>query len=100
MWLWQNFESWMQPAKFIRNCRINNLDDFEREETDAYLRRARVLNGRERGMTLCYIMKRCLAMLLSEGKVNVVEYWWKILVKLRWTSDHSDNGSATKNPKY
>ena len=59
---------------FIRNCRIKNLDDFEREETDTYLRRARVLNGRERGMTLCYIMNRCLAMLLSEGKVNVVEY--------------------------
>ena len=33
-----------------RNCRIKNLDDFERDEADAYLRRARLLNVMEKGM--------------------------------------------------
>ena len=32
---------------FIRNCRINNLDDFETDEADAYLRRAGLLNVTE-----------------------------------------------------
>ena len=35
---------------FTRNCRIKNLDDFERDEADAYLRRARLLNVMEKGM--------------------------------------------------
>ena len=37
---------------FTRNYRINNLDDFKRDEADAYLWRARLLNVREKGMTL------------------------------------------------
>ena len=59
---------------FTRNCRIKNLDDFEIDETDAYLRRVGLLNVKEKGMTICYIMNRCLVMFLRGGKVNVVEY--------------------------
>ena len=61
---------------FTRNCRIKNLDDFERDEADAYLWRAGLLNVKEKGMTMCYIMNRCLVMFLRRGKVNVVQYWW------------------------
>ena len=37
---------------FTRNCRIKNLDDFERDETDAYFSRAILLNMKEKGMTI------------------------------------------------
>ena len=60
--------------QFTRNCRIKNLDDFEKDEADAYLQRAGLLNVTEKGMTISYIMNRCLVMLLREGKVNVVQY--------------------------
>ena len=33
---------------FARNCRIKNLDDFERDEADAYLRRAGIQREGER----------------------------------------------------
>ena len=59
---------------FTRNCRIKNLNDFERDEADAYLWRAGLLNEKEKGMTMCYIMNRCLVMFLRGGKVNVVQY--------------------------
>ena len=36
-----------------RNRRIKNLDDFERDEPDAYLWKADVLNVKEKGMTIC-----------------------------------------------
>ena len=39
--------------QFTRNCRIKNLDDFERFEADAYLWRAGLLNLNEKGMTIC-----------------------------------------------
>ena len=57
-----------------RNCRIKNLDDFERDEADAYLSRAGLLNMMEKGMNICYFMNRCLVMLLRGEKVNVVQY--------------------------
>ena len=57
----------------IRNCRIKNLDDFERDEADTYLWRAGLLNMKEKGMTICYIMNRYLVMLLRGEKVNVVQ---------------------------
>ena len=44
---------------FTRNCRIKNLDDFERNEADAYLSRAGLLNVNEKGMTISDIMNRC-----------------------------------------
>ena len=66
-----------------RNCRIKNLDDFERDEADAYLWRAGLLNMKEKGMTICYIMNRCLAMVFRGRKVNVVEYSWNIVAKLK-----------------
>ena len=59
---------------FTRNCRIKNLNDFERDEADEYLWRAGLLNVKEKGMTMCYIMNRCLVMFLRGEKVNVVQY--------------------------
>ena len=58
---------------FTINCRIKNFDDFERDEANAFLWRAGLLNVKEKGMTLCYIRNRCLLMFLRGGKVNVVE---------------------------
>ena len=57
-----------------RNCRIQNLDDFERDEADAYLWRAGLLNVKENRMTICCIMSRCLEMILRGEKMNVVQY--------------------------
>ena len=37
---------------FTRNCRIKNLGDFERDEADAHLWRAGILNVKEKGMTI------------------------------------------------
>ena len=59
---------------FTRKCRIKNLNDFERDEAYAYLWRAGLLNVKEKGMTIYYIMNRCLVMFLREGKVNVAQY--------------------------
>ena len=59
---------------FTRNCRIKNLDEIERDEADMYLWRAALLNVKEEGMTICYIMNRCLVMFLRGEKVNVVQY--------------------------
>ena len=59
---------------FTRNCGIKNLNDFEGDEADMYLSRAGLLNVKEKGMTICYIMNRCLVMFLRGGKVNVVDY--------------------------
>ena len=59
---------------FTRNCRIKNFNDFERDDTDAYLWRAGLLNMKEKGMTIRYIMNWCFVMFLREGKVNVVRY--------------------------
>ena len=58
---------------FTRNCRIKNLDYFERDEAEAYFLRAGLLNVEEKE-TVCYIMNRCLVILLGGGKVNVVQY--------------------------
>ena len=58
---------------FTRNCRNKNLDDFERDEADAYLWRAGVLNVKKKGMTIWYIMNRCLVMFLGGAKVNAVQ---------------------------
>ena len=58
---------------FTRNCRIKNLDDFERDEANAYLWNAGLLNVKE-VMTIYYITNRSLVMFLRGGKVNVVQY--------------------------
>ena len=68
--------------RFTRNCGIKNLDDFETDEADA---RAGLLNVKEQGIIICYIMNRCLVMLLRGGKVNVEQYWWNIALKLKIT---------------
>ena len=57
---------------FTRNCRIKNLDEFERAEADAYLWRAGLLNVKEKGMTICYIMNRCLVIERRESKCCAV----------------------------
>ena len=44
------------------------------KEAYAYLWRAGLLNAKEKGMTIYYIMNRCLVMFLREGKVNVALY--------------------------
>ena len=49
---------------FIRNCRIKNLNDFERDQADADLQRAELLHVKVKGMTICYIMNKCLVMVL------------------------------------
>ena len=56
------------------NCRIKNLDEFERDEADAYLWRAGLLNMKEKRMNICYFMNKCLVMFLRGQKVNVVQY--------------------------
>ena len=53
---------------FTRNCRINGSDDFERAETESYLWKAGLLNLKEKGMIICYIINKCLVMLLRAGK--------------------------------
>ena len=50
----------MQLATFHQKLRIKNLDGFERDEADASLCRAGLLNVREKGMNIRYIMNRCL----------------------------------------
>ena len=59
---------------FTRNCRIKNFDEVERDNADGYLWRAALLNMKEKGMTICYIMNKCLVMFLKGEKVNVVQY--------------------------
>ena len=63
---------------FTRNCRIKNLGDFERDEIDAFLWKAGLLNVKKKGMTICCIMKRCLVMFLRGGNVNFVEYYEQV----------------------
>ena len=57
-----------------RNCRIKTLDDFERDQAGTYLWTAGLLNVKEKGMTICYIMSRSLVLFLRVEKVNVVQY--------------------------
>ena len=68
---------------FTRSFRIKNLDDFERDEADAYLWREGFLNMKDKGMTISYIMNKCLVMFSRGGKVNVVQYWWNIVANLK-----------------
>ena len=56
-----------------RNFRIKNLDDFERDEADAYLCRTGLLIVKEKGMTIRYIMSRYLVMLLRGGDETLPE---------------------------
>ena len=56
----------------LQNLKI--LDDFERDEADAYSWRAGLLNVKEKGMARCYIMNRCLVMFLRGRKVNAAQY--------------------------
>ena len=53
---------------------MKNFNDFERDEADAYLWRAGLVNMREKGMIIRYIINLCLVMFLRGGKVDVVKY--------------------------
>ena len=68
------FETECNLQHFTRNCRFKNLDDFKRDEVDRYLCRAGLLNLKGKGMTICYVINRCLVIFLRGGKVRVVEY--------------------------
>ena len=59
---------WM-TLKEMRQTRICGEQDF--------------VNVKEKGMTICYIVNRCLVMSLTGGKKFVVEYWWNIVAKLK-----------------
>ena len=82
-----------------RNCRIKDLDDFERDQAGTCLCRAGLLNVKQKGMTIRYIMNRCLVMFFRGGKENVVQYWWNIISKLKVNKWSLPNGSATENKK-
>ena len=62
----------MQIARFHQ--KLKNFDDFERDEADTYLWRAGLLNVKGGGMTIRYIIPRCLVMFLRGGKVSAVQY--------------------------
>ena len=68
---------------FTRNFRIKNLDDFERDEADAYLWREGLLNMKKKGMAICYIMNRCLGMFLKGGKGKCCEVLMKHCRKVK-----------------
>ena len=57
---------------FTKNCRIMDLGDFERDETDTYLWRSRLLNVKEKGMTICYVMNRYVVIVLRGGKDEIL----------------------------
>ena len=59
---------------FTRNCRIENFDEFERDEADMYLWKAGLVNVKEKGMIIRYIMNWCSVMFLRGGKVNIVQH--------------------------
>ena len=82
-----------------RNCRIKDLDDFERDQAGTCLCRAGLLNVKQKGMTIRYIMNSCLVMFFRGGKENVVQYWWNIISKLKVNKWSLPNGSATENKK-
>ena len=69
--------------QFTRNFRIKNLDDFKIDEAETHLGRAGLLIVKEKGMTIRYIMNKCLVMFLREWKVNFVEYESNIVAKVK-----------------
>ena len=68
---------------FTRNWRIKNLDEFEIDEADAYLWTVGLLNVKEKGMTIRYIINRCLVIFLRGEKSNLVQCWRNIVAKLK-----------------
>ena len=76
-----------------RNCRIKNQDDFERDKADTYMRRAGLLNMKEKGITISYIMNSCLVMFLRGVKCCgvLVKHRRKVkgeqVITLQWLSN-------------
>ena len=44
------------------------MDDIERDEVDVYLKKAAVLNVKEKGETIHYLMSRCLVKFSTGAK--------------------------------
>ena len=59
---------------FIRNCRIKNLDDFERYEADTYLWRAGlfICEGQRNDHMLHH--EQVFGNVFDRGEVNVVQF--------------------------
>ena len=49
-----------------------DLGDFERDETDTYLWRSGLLNVKEKGMTICYVMNMYVVIVLRGGKDEIL----------------------------
>ena len=82
---------------FVRNCRIKNLDDFERDQSDAYLWIAGLLNMNDKGMMLH--LNRSLVMFLRGRKVNIMQYWWNTIAKLTVNKWSLSKCLSNWNPK-
>ena len=59
------------------------MDDFERDEADVYLWRAGLLNVKEKGMTKCYIMNRCLVKVFERRKSKCCAELMKLRRKVK-----------------
>ena len=70
----RNLKAQCNFQHFTRNCRIKNLNHFERDEAHGNLWRTELLNVKEKGMTICYIMNRWLVMFLRGEKVNIDQH--------------------------
>ena len=68
---------------FTRNCRIKNVDDFERDEADPYLWRAGVLNVKEKGMTICYIYEEVFGDVFERRKSKYCAVLMKHRLKVK-----------------
>ena len=62
---------------YTRSCRIKNLDDFERDEAEAQLWRAGLLNMKEKGITICLLKSN-----ISEAYKVLGD--WKIQGMIVW----------------
>ena len=58
-----------------------NFDDFERNEADAYLWRVGLLNVKQKGMIILYIINWCLVMFLRGGKVITLQMGQQLKTK-------------------
>ena len=68
---------------FTRKCRIKNFDDFERDEADVCLWRAGLLNVKEKGMTIRYIMNWCLVMFFERRETKCCAVLMKYRQKVK-----------------
>ena len=58
---------------FTRNYIIKNLDEMKQMRQTLFVDTG-LLNVKEKGMAIYYIMNKCFVMFLRGGKVNIVQY--------------------------